>query len=100
MTVSSGNIAGVIKPIGMLKLPWCPCSGRICKIEEIPVNKKKKRKISVYEILNIDGHIMLEEAREKRYTVNGKRGIWRTIRGRHYFFPDDKSGVIPPIKGE
>jgi hypothetical protein len=43
---------------------------------------------------------MLEEAREKRYTVNGKRGIWRTIRGRHYFFPDDKSGVIPPIKGE
>jgi hypothetical protein len=99
MTASS-NIAGVIKPIGIISRGFLPCcSGCICKIEEIPVNKKRNKKIGVYEIFNIDGYTMLEEAREKRHIVNGKRGIWRTIRGKHYFFPDDKSGVIPPIKG-
>lgn len=100
MTTSSSNIAGVLKPIGMIRRGFWPCySGCICKIEEIPVNKKKKKLVGVYEVINFDGEINLLEMKEKRYTVNGKKGIWRTIRGRHYFFPDDKSGIIPKIKG-
>jgi hypothetical protein len=84
MTASS-NIAGVIKPIGIISRGFLPCcSGCVCKIEEIPVNKKKKKKkISVYEILNIDGEISLLEMKERRCIVNGKRETIKEI----LFFP-------------
>lgn len=98
MTTSS-NIAGVLKPIGILKRGSCPCcSGCICKIKDIPVNKKKKKRVGVYEVVNFDGGVEILEAKENRYIVKGKKGVWRTIRGRHYFFPDDKSGVIPSME--
>ena len=83
MTASS-NIAGVIKPIGIISRGFLPCcSGCICKIEEIPVNKKRKKKIGVYEIFNIDGGISLLEVKERRCIVNGKRETIKEI----LFFP-------------
>jgi len=97
MTTISGNIAGTIRPFGVLK------RGEVVDVSDIFKKKKKKRKkkkSSVYEMVSVGGVAILCEKKEKKYTVDGKQGVWRTIRGRHYFFPDDKSGPIPPFKGE
>lgn len=101
MTTTSSNIARVIKPFGGVLKRQVP--GRICDIDEIaPTGTKKKkckRKCCVFEILSIDGEILFVEAtRSRKHMVNGRAGVWRTIRGRKHFFPDDSSGPIPPIK--
>ena len=96
MTTSSANIAGVIKPIGMVRRP----SGFVFVTSDGSSSKKKKRKKpGIYEVISVDNVTIIGEMKEKRYIVKGKKGVWRTIRGKHYFFPDDKSGVIPPING-
>ena len=33
-----------------------------------------------------------------KYKYKGKVGVWRTISGKRYFFPDDGSDSIPPMK--
>lgn len=98
MTTLSSNIAGVVKPIGMVKRVR---AGEVYDVASLFSGKKKKKKknVAVYEVESVGGGLMLLEKKEQKHTVNGKKGVWRTIRGRHYFFPDDKSGVIPPFKG-
>lgn len=96
MTTMSSNIAGVIKPFARLKRPMY---GYLLKVDELSVGKKKKEKVGVYEVVSENGRVSLNEANEKKYVVNGKKGVWRTIKGRHYFFPDDGSATIPPMYG-
>jgi hypothetical protein len=54
---------------------------------------------------------LLEKAKSKRvvdkpggkqdkYEYKGKVGVWRTIAGKRYFFPDDGSGSIPPMSSK
>lgn len=94
--MTSADIAPYMVPIGspVERLP----SGFVYDVKRLTSKKKSKKKASVYEIFSADGHIMIESAVEKKSIVNGKKGVWRTISGRHYFFPDDKSGSIPPFK--
>jgi hypothetical protein len=96
MTTTSANIAPYMVPIGepIERLP----SGFVYDVKRLTNKKKAKKKTGVYEIFAVDGHMMIESAVEKKSVVNGKKGVWRTISGRHYFFPDDKSGSIPPFK--
>jgi len=35
---------------------------------------------------------------QDKYEYKGKVGVWRTIMGKRYFFPDDGSESIPPMK--
>jgi hypothetical protein len=72
--------------------------GKVYSVMDLVKPKKKKKKIGVYEIFSEGGRMMIESVSKKEYTVNGKKGVWRTISGRHYFFPNDKSGTIPPLK--
>jgi hypothetical protein len=96
MTTLSGNIASIVKPIGdPLRRP---VPGSVYDIGIFTPVKKKKKKKKVYELVNSGGAVLLEEKKEKKYKVDGKLGVWRTIKGRHYFFPDDNSGPIPPFK--
>ena len=98
MTTMSTNIAGVMKPFkGTIGRQWV---GAVYDLDDFfKANKKKKgkKKKSVYELLSVGDSILIDEKKEEKHTVNGKSGVWRTIRGRHYFFPDDGSGVIPPF---
>lgn len=94
MTTTSANIAGVIKPFGgMLKRH---VAGSVYDIDEItPIGtKKKKKKRGVYELLVVDGEVMLEAKREKKYVVDGKTGVWRHIKGRPRFIPDGGTPVF------
>lgn len=99
MTTTSSNIAGVIRPIGGKLKRQVP--GRIYDIDEItPTGSKKQKKKCqcVLELLSIGDEVLLVEASSKtKSVVNGKTGVWRTIRGRRHFFPDDGAGPIPPI---
>jgi len=93
--MTSANIAPYMVPIGTIeRLP----SGFVYDVKTLTNKKKSKKRAGVYEIFSVDGHMMIESAIEKKSVVNGKKGVWRTISGRHYFFPDDKSGSIPPFK--
>lgn len=87
-----------MRPIG--KPLRRPQAGKVYDLADLakPIKKKKKIKKRVYELFSSDGKMFLLEAKkEKKHKVNGKIGVWRTIRGKHYFFPDDKSGPIPPF---
>jgi hypothetical protein len=100
MTTST-NISGVIKPLGGVLRRQVP--GKVYDIDEITPTgtkkKKRKKKGGVFEMLSFDGELLFFEARrDRKHTVNGKAGVWRTVRGRKHFFPDDQSGPIPPIK--
>ncbi|MBN2258496.1 MAG: hypothetical protein JW704_11890 [Anaerolineaceae bacterium] len=97
MTTTSANIAGVMQPFGGLLRRQVP--GKVYDIDEItPTGTKKKRKKNgVYELVSIDGRVVLEARQERKSLVNGKSGVWRRYRGRNHFFPYDKSGPIPPI---
>jgi hypothetical protein len=98
--MTSGSVGGFMVPLGgLLKREF---AGEVYDVGKMVTKKRKaKRKFSgrVYEVVSFDGGIVIEAKSEKKYKVDGKTGVWRTIRGRHYFFPDDKSGPIPPIKG-
>jgi len=91
MTTTSANIAGTIQPFGgPLKRQR---AGSVYDMDEITPTgtKKKKKKKGVMELLFIDGEVMLEKKADKKYVVNGKRGVWRHIKGRARFIPDGES---------
>jgi len=39
-------------------------------------------------------------SKQDKYEYKGKVGVWRTIAGRRYFFPDDGSASIPPMSSD
>ena len=96
MTTTSADIGSYMVPIGEPIERFYP--GSVYSVKDLVKPKKKKKKIGVYEIFSSDGVMMIESTVGKQYVVNGKKGVWRTVRGRHYFFPNDKSGTIPPLK--
>jgi hypothetical protein len=97
MTTTSLNIATIPRPIGK-PLRRQPIPGCVYNLDDFIIGKKKKKKRKcVFELISIGDTVLLEEKKEKKYKVNGKIGVWRTIKGRHIFFPDDGSGPIPPF---
>jgi hypothetical protein len=96
MATTSANTAPYIVPVGDSIQRFS--AGNVYDVKSIIKPKKNKKKLGVYEIFSLEGHMVIESAVEKKSKINGKTGVWRTIKGRHYFFPDDKSGTIPPIK--
>ena len=96
MTTTSANAGNYMVTIGEPIERFSP--GKVYSVMDLVKPKKKKKKIGVYEIFSEGGRMMIESVSKKEYTVNGKKGVWRTISGRHYFFPNDKSGTIPPLK--
>lgn len=102
MTTTSADIGTAAIPMPFKGLVKRFEPGRIYQTKDIVKKKKKNLKEGIFDVLSFGDEILFEAKREKKSVLNGKRGVWRTIRGRHYFFPDDKSGVIPPIikKGE
>lgn len=97
MTITSSNAGSFMKPVGgMLSRGY---SGKMYKVDDILKNKKvKKKKTGMYELCDIEGLVLVESKKDRKYRVNGKMGVWRTIKGRYYFFPDDGSDTIPPMK--
>ena len=97
MTTTSADIPAIPRPIGK-PLRRQPMPGYVYNLDAfVPYNKKKKKKKRVYELVSTEDGILIEAKKEKKYKVDGKVGVWRTIKGRHYFFPDDGSGPIPPF---
>jgi len=106
MTTTSANIAHVVTPLGKPLRRFAP--GMVYDLGKLKKKKKKNKTESVYEVFTIDGHVLVEgigtaikklfAKKEKKHKIDGKIGVWRTIKGKHYFFPDDKSGPIPPMK--
>jgi hypothetical protein len=50
--------------------------------------------MSLSKINDVLGRESVRIAEETMYTVQGKKGVWRTVRGRHIFFPEDGSAPI------
>jgi len=98
MTTTTANIASYAVPLGSPIRRVYP--GRVYGAEDFFPKKKKKKKRAkgVYELFMVGDEVLVEAVVPgRKYTLNGKTGVWRTVRGRKHFFPDDKSGTIPPI---
>lgn len=115
MTTTSANIASVPRPFAVAghgTRPWPYGSAKVYKVDEIRPKKKKKGEKLYYGqvgMLYVNTKGQVTEA----YSVPvgqpgdglwkipslGKVGVWRTIKGRRYFFPVDGSGPIPKIPG-
>jgi len=99
MTTTTANIAQIPVPLGPPLKRQC-CSGVVYDVDIFDPRlkkKKKKKKIGVYEIFIAGEEVVLEAKKDRKSVVNGKSGVWRRYRGRNHFFPDDRSGPIPPI---
>lgn len=102
MTTLSGNAGPYMKPLGYVMPPPFPGSGLI------DVSKLKKRaKRNRYET-GVRGLVKMESLVEETtkevspgvWEFKGKKGVWRTIKGRRYFFPQDGDPIPPlPEKG-
>jgi len=114
MTTTSGNIAGTIQPFavaGSGTRPWPYGKAKIYRVDDLKPGKKKKKKKEYSDLGML--YVGTMEDMQEAYTVRvgdpkdnmwkipklGKVGVWRTVRGRRYFFPVDGSGPIPKVKG-
>jgi hypothetical protein len=98
MTTTSANVAAVARPFAdTLRRKWS--AGTVYDLSVFTKKKKKKKRKTegVFEIIQVGDRVLIEAKKEKRHKVDGKLGVWRTMNGRHYFFPDDGSGPIPPF---
>jgi len=106
---TSANIDGVVKPLGMVRRDFHYGSGRVYTIGEItPRRKKKKTGYAKVGMIRIESAGPVEEAsftkpygakKDNLWLTGKKGGVWRTIRGRRYFFPLDGSSPTPTVKG-
>jgi hypothetical protein len=78
----------------------------ILHIDEIkPKKKKKGDKLHYGQVGMLQiGEAFTEPVGRKEDNLwklkdKGKIGVWRTVRGNRYFYPDDGSGPIPPMRG-
>lgn len=113
MTTTSANIATVVKPIGMVQRGFRYGSGRIYPVSEIVPRKKNNTlgygQVGMIRVESVDsvrhiGEGITEPYGKKKNNVwihkkTKKIGVWRTIRGRRYFFPFDGSKPTPDVKG-
>lgn len=107
MTISA-NIGSFMVPLGIISKgnrPWMAKSGKMYKVDDLKPKKKKKKK--TYEdlgMLQVEGAFTVPhgDPEDNKWKIPKlkKVGVWRTIRGRRYFFPDDGSGSIPNIPGD
>lgn len=106
--MTSSNVANYIIPIGMVSREWKYMDGKIYKLNSLKPKKNKKRLDDYGNIgimyIDINGNLKQESFTEPvgnglwRIPSLKKVGIWRTIRGKRYFFPNDGSGPIPKMK--
>jgi|GEM_PF-2802747 len=109
MTTTSGNIAGTPQPFAVTgggTRPWPYGKARMYKVDEIRPRKKKKVDNDNYGQVGMLYVGQLGEAYTTavgdgfwKINSTGKIGVWRTIRGKRYFFPSDGSGSTPKIPG-
>jgi len=102
MTTLSGNVGSYTKPFGYVM----PMPFPLSRFVDVGVLKKRAKR-NPYET-TVTGIVKLEslvEAVTKEvspgvWEFRGKKGVWRTIRGRRYFFPKNGDPIPPlPEKG-
>ncbi len=111
---TSANIAGTIQPFAMISpggrggdAPWPYGKKKIYHINDIKPGKKPKIGAPFYYgkvgMLWLDRGTNMGEAISKQigpdsYEFQGKKGKWRDVNKKAYFFPDDGSGPIPAVR--
>lgn len=97
---TTANIASYVVPLGMVARE--PHSGRVWSVDELKGKSKvgKAKKLSELGLVAVVKGRQMSESISKpigdgRFELNGKIGVWRTIRGRKYFFPEDGSVNMP-----
>lgn len=102
--MTSGSAGAYVVPLGK-PLRRDEMCGKMHSVDSLkPKKKKKKRKpYSEMGIIRMaSGQELTEKTISKdlgdgKFEFEGKVGVWRTIRGKRYFFPDDGSDPTPKI---
>jgi len=111
---TSANIAGTVRPfmrVGSGMVMWPYGKGGMYKVDEIrPCKDKKKCSKAPYGQIGVIHVGMIGEAFTEpvgnpkdgfwKIKKTGKIGVWRTIKGRRYFFPVDGSSPTPKVRGK
>jgi len=111
MMTTSANIAGTPQPFAVTghgTRPWPYGSAKIYRVDDLKPRKKKKSVkrpggIGMLYVGTI-GEAYTEPVGNPKdgfwkIPSLGKIGVWRTIRGKRYFFPVDGSSSIPKVPG-
>lgn len=108
--ITTANVATVVVPLGVSKrAALAYTKPGVYSVDTLKPKKKKKRSLYYGEIgmMPIYRGESLSEGEFTRpvgkdgnkweLVDSGKIGVWRTIKGKRYFFSDDGSGPVPSI---